>query len=137
MSGSSVSVINTNSNATTTTTTNSSLTTNLPPTPLISSGTTTSEKSSEIWGGSIKGKVKRSKPRLGGGWGCCLDCAAGEDRPLVAWEESETSILLLRELIGTFSQLESLESQSRVKNFLQLQLQVYFVIFLLFHFNSF
>lgn len=126
MSGASVSVVNTNSNTSSVTTSITTTTVTAPvnPTPLVSSGIKL-EKSSEIWGGSIKGKVKRSKPRLGGGWGCCLDCAAGEDRPLVSWEESETCIFLLKELVATFPDLETYESQIRVKSFLHHQLKVF------------
>jgi hypothetical protein len=75
------------------------------------------------WGGSVKGKMKRSKPRVGGGWGCCLDCAAGENRPLYPWEESETAILLLRELIGTLPQTNP-ESEERIRGFLRSQVKV-------------
>ena len=75
------------------------------------------------WGGSVKGKMKRSKPRIGGGWGCCLDCAAGENRPLYPWEESETAILLLRELIGTLPQT-SPESEESTRGFLRSQIKV-------------
>lgn len=112
MSGSAVSVRNTNET--------------VDPKPLIPPSESEGTKKVEIqpWGGTTKGKIKRSKPRLGGGWGCCLDCAAGENRELYPWEVSETAIFLLRELIGTLSQNQDFES--RIRSFLHSQLKVFY-----------
>jgi hypothetical protein len=117
MSGSAVSVRNTNETKPT------EMKPLLPPTPSVLTPSAVGPGAMLPWGGPIKGKLKRSKPRVGGGWGCCLDCAAGENRQLYSWEESETCLLLLRELIGTLPQT-TLEGERRIRSFLRSQVKV-------------
>lgn len=113
MSGSTVSVRNTNEYA--------------DPKPLVPpmQASENNKGYPQPWGSTTIGKVKRSKPRLGGGWGCCLDCAAGENRDLYPWEGSETAVLLLRELIGTLPQ--NFGSEAKLRELFHSHLQVSFI----------
>jgi hypothetical protein len=66
-----------------------------------------SEGGGVSWGGNWHGKKRRTKGRVGGGWGCCLDCGPGEGRSVLPWERSEVCVLLLREAGQSWEGLES------------------------------